>query len=59
LVAAFLLSLVYNAVGLTFAVTGQLSPLVTALLMPLSSWSVVAVAWGAMKLREKKIVLTP
>jgi Cu+-exporting ATPase len=56
LVAAFLLSLVYNAVGLTFAVTGQLSPLVTALLMPLSSWSVVAVAWGAMKLREREIL---
>ncbi len=57
LVAAFLLSLVYNAVGLTLAVTGQLSPLVTAILMPLSSWSVVAVAWGAMKIREREILL--
>jgi Cu+-exporting ATPase len=54
--AAFLLSLVYNAVGLGFAVTGKLSPLVTAILMPLSSLSVVAVAWGAMKLREREIV---
>jgi Cu+-exporting ATPase len=56
LMAVFLLSLVYNAIGLTLAVTGQLSPLVTAIFMPLSSWSVVAVAWGAMKLREKEIV---
>ena len=56
LVAAFLLSLVYNAIGLTLAVTGHLSPLVTALLMPLSSWSVVAVAWGAMKMREREIL---
>jgi P-type Cu+ transporter len=56
LIAAFLLSLVYNAIGLTLAVTGHLSPLVTAILMPLSSWSVVAVAWGAMKLRERKIL---
>ena len=56
LVAAFLLSLVYNAVGLSLAVTGKLSPLVTAIFMPLSSWSVVAVAWGAMKMREKEIV---
>ena len=56
LVAAFLLSLVYNTIGLTLAVTGRLSPLVTALLMPLSSWTVVAVAWGAMKVRERKIV---
>lgn len=56
LLAAFLLSLVYNAVGLAFAVTGQLSPLVTAILMPVSSLSVVAVAWGAMKIRERQIV---
>ncbi|MBS1809991.1 MAG: heavy metal translocating P-type ATPase metal-binding domain-containing protein [Acidobacteria bacterium] len=56
LIAAFLLSLVYNAIGLALAVTGQLSPLVTAIFMPLSSWSVVAVAWGAMKIREKGIV---
>lgn len=56
LVAAFLLSLVYNAIGLSLAVTGQLSPLVTAIFMPLSSWSVVAVAWGAMKIREREIV---
>ncbi|HEX4946528.1 MAG TPA: heavy metal translocating P-type ATPase metal-binding domain-containing protein [Blastocatellia bacterium] len=55
LVAAFLLSLVYNTIGLTLAVTGQLSPLVTAIFMPLSSWSVVAVAWGAMKIREREI----
>ena len=56
LVAAFLLSLVYNSIGLTLAVTGQLSPLATAIFMPLSSWSVVAVAWGAMKIQERKIV---
>ncbi|MFN7948044.1 MAG: heavy metal translocating P-type ATPase metal-binding domain-containing protein [Blastocatellia bacterium] len=56
LMAAFLLSLVYNAVGLAFAVTGRLSPLVTAIFMPVSSFSVVAVAWGAMKVRERQIV---
>jgi P-type Cu+ transporter len=56
LVASFLLSVVYNAVGLTLAVTGALTPLVAAVFMPLSSWSVVAVAWGAMKLREREIV---
>jgi P-type Cu+ transporter len=56
LVAAFLLSLVYNAAGLALAVTGLLTPLVAAVFMPLSSWSVVAVAWGAMKLREKEII---
>ena len=55
LVACFLLSLAYNTIGLTLAVTGKLSPLVTAILMPISSLSVVVIAWGAMKIRERKI----
>ena len=38
---SFLLSLVYNVVGLYFAVTGQLEPVIAAILMPLSSISVV------------------
>jgi len=37
----FLLSLCYNAIGLYFAVTGQLRPVVAAIIMPLSSISVV------------------
>ncbi len=46
---AFLLSLVYNAVGLSFAVRGSLSPLVAAVLMPLSS--VTVVAWSVLATR--------
>ena len=38
---SFILSLVYNVVGLYFAVTGQLEPVIAAILMPLSSISVV------------------
>ncbi|UII77065.1 heavy metal translocating P-type ATPase metal-binding domain-containing protein [Flagellimonas sp. HMM57] len=38
---SFLLSLCYNIVGLYFAVTGQLQPVVAAILMPLSSISIV------------------
>ncbi|WP_097046581.1 heavy metal translocating P-type ATPase [Flagellimonas pacifica] len=38
---SFLLSLCYNLVGLYFAVTGQLQPVVAAILMPLSSISIV------------------
>ena len=37
----FVVSLMYNVVGLAFAVTGNLSPLVAAILMPISSISVV------------------
>lgn len=41
---SFILSLLYNAIGLYFAVTGQLQPVIAAILMPLSSISVVAFA---------------
>ncbi|HEY3430168.1 MAG TPA: heavy metal translocating P-type ATPase metal-binding domain-containing protein [Cyclobacteriaceae bacterium] len=39
--AAFAISFAYNAVALSFAVTGNLTPLVAAILMPVSSISVV------------------
>ncbi|MEL6304339.1 MAG: heavy metal translocating P-type ATPase metal-binding domain-containing protein [Bacteroidota bacterium] len=42
--ACFVLSLCYNIVGLYFAVTGQLQPVIAAILMPLSSISIVAFA---------------
>jgi len=38
---SFILSFIYNVVGLYFAVTGQLAPVVAAILMPLSSISIV------------------
>ncbi|WP_430809930.1 MULTISPECIES: heavy metal translocating P-type ATPase [unclassified Carboxylicivirga] len=39
--ASIVISFLYNVVGLSFAVTGHLSPLFAAVLMPLSSVSVV------------------
>ncbi|GLB53259.1 ATPase [Neptunitalea chrysea] len=39
--ASFLLSFLYNIVGLSFAVSGNLSPVIAAILMPLSSISIV------------------
>ncbi len=41
IIASFILSFIYNIVGLSFAVTGSLSPIVAAILMPISSISVV------------------
>ena len=41
---SFLFSLFYNLIGLYFAVTGQLEPVIAAILMPLSSISVVVFA---------------
>jgi len=39
--ASFILSILYNIVGLSFAVQGILSPMVAAILMPASSISIV------------------
>ena len=51
----FLLSLCYNVVGLYFAVTSQLRPVVAAILMPLSSISVVVFSTISTNLIENKI----
>ena len=42
IIAAFVISFLYNIVGIGFAVSGLLSPLVSAILMPTSSVTVVA-----------------
>jgi P-type Cu+ transporter len=39
---SFALSLLYNIVGLTFAITGNLQPLVAAIIMPLSTITIVS-----------------
>lgn len=41
IIASFILSFTYNIVGLSFAASGMLSPVVSAILMPLSSITVV------------------
>ena len=53
--AAFLLSLVYNIIGLYFAVTGQLSPVIAAILMPVSSISIVVFTTLATNFISKKL----
>jgi Cu+-exporting ATPase len=44
---SFIISFLYNIVGFGFAVRGTLSPLISAILMPLSSISVILFATGA------------
>ncbi|MCO5235870.1 MAG: heavy metal translocating P-type ATPase metal-binding domain-containing protein [Chitinophagaceae bacterium] len=46
-IASFILSIVYNIIGLYFAVQGTLSPLIAAILMPSSSLSIVLLTFGA------------
>jgi len=51
----FTLSFIYNIVGLSFAVSGYLTPLVSAILMPLSSATVVVFAVLATTLMGRKV----
>lgn len=44
IIVSFFISFVYNAVGLSFAIEGALTPIVAAILMPISSISVVIFA---------------
>jgi Cu+-exporting ATPase len=54
--AAFAISFFYNAIALTFAVTGHLTPLTAAVLMPVSSISVVGFSTLAVNyITQKKL----
>ena len=58
IIASFIISLLYNVVGLGFAMQGLLSPVVAAILMPISSISIVlfttiASSWVAYALLPK------
>lgn len=56
-IASFILSIAYNIIGLFFAVQGNLSPLVAAILMPSSSLSIILLTFGASNLVAKKMKL--
>lgn len=49
-IASFVLSIVYNIIGIFFAVQGNLSPLIAAILMPSSSFSIFLVTFGSSSL---------
>lgn len=51
---SFAISLTYNAVGLFFAVQGMLSPLIAAILMPLSTVTIIAFTSTAARMYARK-----
>ena len=55
--ASFVLSIVYNIIGLLFAVQGTLSPLVAAILMPSSSLSILLITFGSSSLLARRMKL--
>jgi Cu+-exporting ATPase len=52
----FLVSVGYNAIGLTLALAGALTPLATAILMPVSSLTIVGLSTGAMRWHARRLV---
>ena len=52
---SFIISLVYNAIGLSFAIQGNLSPLIAAILMPVNSISMLLIAHAGMSYQGKSL----
>ena len=56
---AFVLSFLYNIIGLSFAVSAQLSPIVCAILMPLSSVTIVVFVTAGIHFLARKLEKQP
>ncbi|MCW3092161.1 MAG: ATPase [Ferruginibacter sp.] len=56
--ASFILSIVYNIVGLSFAVQGTMSPIVAAILMPASSISIVLLVTLLSSLSARRLIIS-
>jgi len=56
-VASFIISIVYNIIGIYFSVQGDLSPMIAAILMPASSLSILLVTFGSSNLAAQKLGL--
>ncbi len=52
---SFAISIMYNIVGLSFAVQGQLNPIIAAILMPSSSISIVLFTWLSSMASARKL----
>ncbi len=55
---SFGISILYNLIGLYFALTGILSPVIAAILMPLSSLSIVLFTTGATSILSRRFHLS-
>lgn len=55
IIASFIVSIIYNIIGLSFAVQGVLSPLIAAILMPASSLTILLLTFGSSNLAARKL----
>lgn len=55
--ASFALSILYNIIGLSYALKGALSPMIAAILMPASSLSIILLTFGSSSLYARLLGL--
>ena len=55
---AFIVSILYNIIGIFFAVQGVLSPMIAAVLMPCSSISILLISFGMTNLYARKFKIS-
>lgn len=54
IISSFVISFIYNFIGITIAVQGMLSPVISAILMPISSITIVIFTTLATNIMAKK-----
>ena len=57
ILSSFVVSIIYNIIGLFFAVQGLLAPVIAAILMPASSISIILLTYGMSEWKAKKLGL--
>ena len=55
---SFVVSILYNCVGLTISMQGKMSPVIAAILMPISTLSIVLISTGLSSLMAKRFGLS-
>lgn len=53
---SFIISILYNLVGLSYAASGGLTPLVAAILMPASSISIILISWLGVQFKSHSLL---
>lgn len=56
IIISFAFSLIYNVIGLYYAITAQLSPLTAAILMPSSSFTMLILTWVLTAIISRKVL---
>jgi P-type Cu+ transporter len=59
ILAGFVYSLLFNIIGISFALTAQMSPMIAAILMPASSLGIMLIAYTGVRLITNTKLIHP